>query len=322
MFPVCPGSEGSIATIDQSKTRCRGYRFSGDHQGSLAAAVGRGMRIARSRRTDLENAFVSARGEALAVFGNDAVYIEKYLTRPRHVEIQIIGDGKGRAVHLGERDCSLQRRHQKILEEAPGPSVDCDLRNAVGTRCAEAAAALGYAGAGTIEFLYSEGEFHFIEMNTRLQVEHPITEAVYGVDIVREQIRVAAGLPLSFSQEELAIRGHAIEARINAEALPDFRPSPGTVTAFHAPGGPGIRMDTAIYTGYEIPPWYDSLVGKVIVHSTDRSSALAKLAQALDELIIDGIQHTVPLFQRLLTEPDIRTGSYDIHWLENWLEEL
>ncbi len=316
--PCVPGSEGSIESFDRAKRVAADIGYPVIVK-AAAGGGGRGMRVASSQ-TDLENAFLSARGEALAAFGSDAVYIEKYLKRPRHVEVQVIGDGNGGAVHLGERDCSLQRRHQKILEEAPGPSIDSDLRHAIGMRCAEAAAALGYAGAGTIEFLFSEGEFHFIEMNTRLQVEHPITEAVFGVDIVREQIRVAAGLPLSFAQEELAIRGHAIEARINAEAPPDFRPSPGRVTAFHAPGGPGIRMDTAIYTGYEIPPWYDSLVGKVIVHSTDRSSALAKLAQALDELIVDGIQHTVPLFQRLLGERDITNGNYDIHWLEKWLE--
>ena len=316
-IPCVPGSEGPVESAQDAGRISSDIGFPVIVK-AAGGGGGRGMRIARSS-DELEAAFSAARGEAQAAFGNDSVYIEKYLDRPRHIEIQIIGDGKGNAVHLGERDCSLQRRHQKILEEAPGPAIEAAERDQIGAVCAAAVAELGYAGAGTIEFLYAGGEFYFIEMNTRLQVEHPVTEAVYGVDIVREQIRVAAGLPLSFTQDSLAIRGHAIEARINAETVPDFRPSPGRVTTFHAPGGPGVRMDTAVYTGYEIPPWYDSLIGKVIVHSSDRTSALAKLSQALDELIIDGIDHNVSLFQELLSNRDVQAGSYDIHWLESWL---
>jgi len=248
------------------------------------------------------------------------VYIEKYLTTPRHIEVQVFGDGKGRAVHLGERDCSLQRRHQKVLEEAPGPCISEEERARIGAICAEACAGINYRGAGTIEFLYEKGEFFFIEMNTRLQVEHPVTEAIFGVDLVREQIRVAEGLPMSFTQEDLAINGHAIEVRITAEKLPDFAPRPGTITQFHAPGGLGVRMDSALYDGYRIPPYYDSLIAKLIVHGADRDTALRRLARALGELIVDGVDTTVPLFHALLQEEDIRSGNYNIHWLEHWLE--
>ncbi|MCC6006925.1 MAG: acetyl-CoA carboxylase biotin carboxylase subunit, partial [Rhodobacteraceae bacterium] len=239
---------------------------------------------------------------------------------PRHIEVQVFGDGEGGAVHLGERDCSLQRRHQKVLEEAPGPAIDAATRDRIGRICADAVARIGYRGAGTIEFLFEDGEFYFIEMNTRLQVEHPVTEAVYGVDLVREQIRVAAGLPLSFTQEELVPRGHAIECRINAERVPDFTPSPGRVAQYHAPGGLGVRMDSHVYDGYFVPPHYDSLIGKLIVHGRDREEALARLSRALGELIVDGIDTTVPLFRALLQEPAILRGDYDIHWLENWLK--
>lgn len=312
-----PGSDGPLSSIDEAKKISSDIGYPVIIK-ATAGGGGRGMRIAESAE-NLETAYVAARTEAQAAFGNDEVYLEKFLDCPRHIEIQVIGDGKGNAVHLGERDCSLQRRHQKVLEEAPGPTIDTDVRESIGQKCANAVAKMAYSGVGTVEFLYSEGEFHFIEMNTRLQVEHPITEAVYGVDIVREQIRVAAGLPISFSQDSLAIRGHAIEARINAETIPDFRPSPGKVTTFHAPGGPGVRMDTAMYTGYVIPPWYDSLIGKVVVHSNDRNSAIAKLSQALDELIIDGIDHNVGLFHNLLHDHEIKSGNYHIHWLESWL---
>lgn len=312
-----PGSDGSVETTKDAQKIAAEIGFPIIVK-AAAGGGGRGMRIAPSSE-DLETALSEARAEALAAFGNDEVYIEKYLDQPRHIEVQVIGDGKGNAVHLGERDCSLQRRHQKVLEEAPGPLINETMRHEIGSRCADAVAKLGYSGAGTIEFLYADGEFYFIEMNTRLQVEHPVTEAVYGVDIVREQIRVAAGLPLSFSQDSLVIRGHAIEARINAETVPDFRPSPGKVTTFHAPGGPGVRIDTAVYNGYKIPPWYDSLIGKVIVHSNDRNSAIVKLSQALDELIIDGIEHNVELFKRLLQNQEIQSGDYNIHWLESWL---
>ena len=235
--------------------------------------------------------------------------------------MQVFGDGIGRAVHLGERDCSLQRRHQKVFEEAPGPSISPELRAQIGETCAKAVADLGYEGAGTIEFLYENGEFFFIEMNTRLQVEHPVTEAIFGVDLVREQIRVAAGLPMSFQQEDLEVQGHAIEVRINAEKLPNFSPCPGKITQYHAPGGLGVRMDSALYDGYSIPPYYDSLIAKLIVHGRNRPEALARLKRALGELIVDGVDTTVPLFHQLLEEEAVLTGEYNIHWLEGWLEK-
>ena len=264
---------------------------------------------------------MTARVEGKAAFGNDEVYIEKYLTTPRHIEIQVFGDGKGNALHLGERDCSLQRRHQKVWEEAPGPVITEAERKEIGEKCAEAVAKINYIGAGTIEFLYENGEFYFIEMNTRLQVEHPVTEAIFGVDLVREQIRVASGLPMSFKQENLAINGHSIEVRINAEKLPSFAPSPGTITAYHAPGGLGVRVDSALYDGYKIPPYYDSLIGKLIVHGRDRDEAIARLERALGELIVDGIDTTLPLFAALVNAEDVRKGSYNIHWLEHWLDK-
>ncbi|MEM1431451.1 MAG: acetyl-CoA carboxylase biotin carboxylase subunit, partial [Pseudomonadota bacterium] len=279
----------------------------------------RGMKLALSD-AQFDEAFRTARAEAKAAFGNDAVYLEKYLGQPRHIEVQVFGDGKGNAVHLGERDCSLQRRHQKVLEEAPGPAIDAATRAEIGQTCAEAVARIGYRGAGTIEFLYEGGQFYFIEMNTRLQVEHPVTEAVYGVDLVREQIRVAQGSPLSFTQEDLELYGHAIEVRINAEKVPGFTPSPGEVGTYHAPGGLGVRMDSALYSGYVIPPNYDSLIAKLIVHGRSREEALARLQRSLVELVIEGVDTTVPLFHALLDEPDIQDGAYDIHWLEGWLK--
>jgi acetyl-CoA carboxylase biotin carboxylase subunit len=276
------------------------------------------MKVALNEQ-EIENSFRTARSEAKAAFGTDEVYIEKYLQKPRHIEIQVFGDGQGNGVHLGERDCSLQRRHQKVLEEAPGPCITEEERARIGKICADAIGAMNYRGAGTIEFLYENGEFYFIEMNTRLQVEHPVTEAIFGVDLVREQIRVAAGQKLSFTQDELQINGHAIEVRINAERLPNFAPCPGKITQYHAPGGLGVRMDSALYQGYSIPPYYDSLIGKLIVHGRDRTEALARLNRALGELIVDGVDTTVPLFHALLAEKDIHTGDYDIHWLEKWL---
>ncbi|MGB0512710.1 MAG: acetyl-CoA carboxylase biotin carboxylase subunit [Paracoccaceae bacterium] len=317
--PCVPGSDGGVPTLEDAKRI-------GDEIGypviikATAGGGGRGMKVAKSA-DEMEQAFMTARAEGKAAFGNDEVYIEKYLTTPRHIEIQVFGDGKGKAVHLGERDCSLQRRHQKVFEEAPGPCITQEERARIGKICADAVAKINYIGAGTIEFLYENGEFYFIEMNTRLQVEHPVTEGIFGVDLVREQIRVASGLPLSFEQDDLEINGHAIEVRINAERLPNFAPCPGKVTAYHAPGGLGVRMDSALYNGYSIPPYYDSLIGKLIVHGRDRTEALARLERALSELIVDGVETTVPLFSQLLAEDDIHSGDYNIHWLEKWLEK-
>ena len=316
--PCVPGSDGGVPTLADAKRI-------GEEIGypviikATAGGGGKGMKVAQSA-AEMERAFMTARAEGKSNFGNDEVYIEKYLTTPRHIEIQVFGDGKGRAVHLGERDCSLQRRHQKVFEEAPGPSITAEERARIGKVCADAMANINYIGAGTIEFLYENGEFYFIEMNTRLQVEHPVTEGIFGVDLVREQIRVAAGMDMSFTQEDLQINGHAIEVRINAEKLPNFSPCPGKITQYHAPGGLGVRMDSALYDGYKIPPYYDSLIGKLIVHGRDRPEALARLRRALGELIVDGVDTTVPLFHALLDEQDVLTGEYNIHWLEHWLE--
>ena len=317
--PCVPGSDGGVPTLEDAKRI-------GAEMGypviikATAGGGGRGMKVAQNA-DEMESAFLTARAEGKAAFGNAEVYIEKYLTTPRHIEIQVFGDGKGQAVHLGERDCSLQRRHQKVFEEAPGPAISADERARIGKICADAVAKINYIGAGTIEFLYEKGAFYFIEMNTRLQVEHPVTEAIFGVDLVREQIRIAAGLPMSFGQEDLTINGHAIEVRINAERLPNFAPCPGTVSQYHAPGGLGVRMDSALYTGYAIPPYYDSLIGKLIVHGRDRPEALARLSRALGELIVDGVDTTVPLFDALLCEADVQQGAYTIHWLEKWLDK-
>ncbi|WP_300014186.1 acetyl-CoA carboxylase biotin carboxylase subunit [uncultured Roseobacter sp.] len=316
--PCVPGSDGGVATLEEAKRL-------GEDMGypviikATAGGGGRGMKVAQNAG-EMEKAFLTARAEGKSNFGNDEVYIEKYLTTPRHIEIQVFGDGKGRAVHLGERDCSLQRRHQKVFEEAPGPAISAEERAAIGKVCSDAVARINYTGAGTIEFLYENGEFYFIEMNTRLQVEHPVTEAIFGVDLVREQIRVASGMEMSFQQEDLTINGHSIEVRINAEKLPNFAPCPGRITQYHAPGGLGVRMDSALYDGYSIPPYYDSLIGKLIVHGRDRPEALARLNRALGELIVDGVDTTVPLFHALLQEEDVLTGNYNIHWLEHWLE--
>jgi len=316
--PCVPGSDGGVHNLEDAR-RVAGEIGYPVIIKATAGGGGRGMKLARTA-ADLDSAFQTARAESKAAFGNDEVYIEKFLGKPRHIEVQVFGDGKGGAVHLGERDCSLQRRHQKVLEEAPGPVIDAATRARIGKVCADAVARIGYAGAGTIEFLYENGEFFFIEMNTRLQVEHPVTEAVFGVDLVREQISVAAGEPLSFVQDDLVLNGHAIEIRINAERLPNFSPSPGRISQYHAPGGLGVRMDSAIYDGYSIPPYYDSLIGKLIVHGRDRPEALARLRRALGELVVDGVDTTVPLFHALLGEEDVVTGNYDIHWLEHWLE--
>ena len=316
-IPVVPGSDGGVADYEAAIGVADAIGFPVIIK-ATAGGGGRGMKVAQNA-AELEIAFRTARAESKVAFGNDEVYIEKYLQTPRHIEIQVFGDGKGGAVHLGERDCSLQRRHQKVFEEAPGPAITPAMRAKIGKVCADAVAKINYIGAGTIEFLYENDEFFFIEMNTRLQVEHPVTEAIFGVDLVREQIRVAAGLPMSFTQSDLQINGHAIEVRINAEKLPNFAPCPGKVRMFHAPGGYGVRMDSALYSGYSIPPYYDSLIGKLIVHGRDRPEALARLHRALGELIIDGIDTSVPLFDMLLAEPDIQKGDYNIHWLEKWL---
>lgn len=317
--PCVPGSDGGVADVDEAKRVARDIGYPIIIK-ATAGGGGRGMKVAQNEE-ELEIAFRTARSESKAAFGNDEVYMEKYLQRPRHIEIQVFGDGKGRAVHLGERDCSLQRRHQKVFEEAPGPVISAETRAKIGKVCADAVAAINYIGAGTIEFLYEDGEFFFIEMNTRLQVEHPVTEAIFGVDLVREQIRVAAGLPMDFVQDDLQVNGHAIEVRINAERMPDFAPRPGRITQFHAPGGLGVRMDSALYDGYVIPPYYDSLIGKLIVHGRNRTEALARLKRSLSELIVDGqgVETTIPLFHALLKEDDIQTGNYSIHWLEKWL---
>ena len=316
--PCVPGSAGGVPTLEDAQRI-------GEEVGypvivkATAGGGGKGMKVAQTA-TDMESAFMTARAEGKSNFGNDEVYIEKYLTTPRHIEIQVFGDGKGRAVHLGERDCSLQRRHQKVFEEAPGPTITPEERAKIGKVCSDAVANINYTGAGTIEFLYENGEFYFIEMNTRLQVEHPVTEAIFGVDLVREQIHVAAGLPMSFKQDELEINGAAIEVRINAEKLPNFTPCPGRISQYHAPGGLGVRIDSALYDGYSIPPFYDSLIGKLIVHGRDRPEALARLNRALGELIVDGVDTTIPLFHALLQESDVLDGTYNIHWLEHWLE--
>ena len=317
-IPCVPGSDGGVPDYETAKKIAADMGYPVIIK-ATAGGGGRGMKVALSE-DELEVAFRTARSEGKAAFGNDEVYMEKYLQRPRHIEIQVFGDGKGNGVHLGERDCSLQRRHQKVFEEAPGPCISPEERAKIGKICADAIGKMGYSGAGTIEFLYEDGEFYFIEMNTRLQVEHPVTEAIFGQDLVREQIRVASGLPLSFKQEDLEINGHAIEVRINAERLPNFAPCPGKVTAYHAPGGLGVRMDSALYDGYSIPPYYDSLIGKLIVHGRDRPEALARLARSLGEMIIDGIDSSTPLFEMLLQEEDVLTGNYNIHWLEKWLD--
>ncbi len=316
-IPVVPGSDGAVSEDEEAIAAAEEIGFPVLIK-AAAGGGGRGMKVAKSR-ADLSEALSTARSEARSAFGDDSVYLERYLTRPRHIEIQVVADSHGAVAHLGERDCSLQRRHQKVLEEAPSPAIDDAARARIGSVVVEAIRKIGYLGVGTIEFLYEDGEFFFIEMNTRLQVEHPVTEAVTGVDLVREQIRIAAGLPLSFTQEEVAFNGHAIEVRINAENPRTFAPSPGRVTDFHAPGGLGVRLDSALYAGYVIPPYYDSLAGKLIVHGRDRGEAIARLRRSLGEMVVAGVETTIPLFQDLLREPDVIGGDYHIHWLEQWI---
>jgi acetyl-CoA carboxylase biotin carboxylase subunit len=285
---------------------------------AAAGGGGRGMKVARDAGT-LATALATARAEAKAAFGDDAIYIEKYLERPRHLEIQVLGDGKGGVIHLGERDCSLQRRHQKLWEESPSPALNAKARLDIGERVAKAMRELKYLGVGTVEFLYENGDFYFIEMNTRIQVEHPVTEMITGIDLILEQIRVANGADIPMPQDEVKFLGHAIECRINAENPVSFRPSPGRIIHYHPPGGLGVRVDSAVYQGYTIPPFYDSLVGKLIVHGKTRGEALMRLKRALDEFVIDGIDTTLPLFRALVRHQEIIDGAYDIHWLERFL---
>jgi acetyl-CoA carboxylase biotin carboxylase subunit len=318
-IPCVPGSEGGIGDDDDAKRIAAelGYPVLVK---AAAGGGGRGMKVARSE-DHLLDALATARSEAKAAFGDDVVYLEKFLEKPRHIEIQILGDGHGGAVHLGERDCSLQRRHQKVWEEGPSPALNPEQRARIGNICAQAMRDLGYSGAGTVEFLYEDGAFYFIEMNTRIQVEHPVTEMITGLDLVNEQIRIAAGAPLSVAQDEVNFWGHAIECRVNAENPETFRPSPGKIAYFHPPGGLGVRVDSSVYQGYTIPPNYDSLVGKLIVHGRTRTEALMRLRRALDEFVVDGIDTTLPLFRRLVRNPDIQNGLYDIHWLEKFLAQ-
>lgn len=318
--PVVPGSEGGI-TEDAKALKVAdeiGYPVIVK---AAAGGGGRGMKVALNA-DDLPRALTAARTEARAAFGDDAVYIEKYLATPRHIEVQVLGDTHGNVVHLGERDCSLQRRHQKVLEEAPSPAITAKQRAKIGKRCVAAMKQFGYRGAGTIEFLYENGEFYFIEMNTRLQVEHPITEMITGIDLVREQIRVAAGENLGFSQSDIPLRGHAIECRINAEDPMTFAPSPGTITDYHPPGGLDVRVDSGIYSGYRVPPYYDSLIAKLVVRGDTREDCLMRLRRALGEYVIGGIKTSIPLHQILVDNADFGQGAYNIHWLETFLADL
>jgi len=317
-IPVVPGSVGEVATEEDAKRVAAeiGYPILIK---ATAGGGGKGMKVAHSEE-EVVVAWSTARSEAKANFGNPAVYMEKYLGKPRHIEVQLIGDGQGNAVHLGTRDCSLQRRHQKVWEEAPAPTVPFDKQMQIGEICAAAMRKLKYSGAGTIEFLYENGEFYFIEMNTRVQVEHPVTERITGVDIVYEQIRVASGEKLSIEQSKVQFNGHAIEVRINAEDPQTFVPSPGKITFYHPAGGVGVRVDSAVYQGYSIPPYYDSLIGKLIVYGRTRAECLQRLRRAVDEFVVDGVKTTLPLFQRLNKEPEIMAADYDIHWLEKYLK--
>jgi acetyl-CoA carboxylase biotin carboxylase subunit len=316
-IPVVPGSEGGVGSDADALAIARVIGFPILVK-AAAGGGGRGMKVARTE-SDLSNALATARAEAKAAFDDDAVYLEKYLEKPRHIEIQVLGDGKGNAIHLGERDCSLQRRHQKVWEESPSPALNGGARDEIGATVAKAMQDLKYLGVGTVEFLYEDGKFYFIEMNTRIQVEHPVTEMVTEIDLILEQIRVAAGSDLSITQEEVRFFGHAIECRVNAENPVSFRPSPGKIVHYHPPGGLGVRVDSAVYQGYVIPPYYDSLVGKLIVHGKTRQECLMRLRRSLDEFVVDGIDTTLPLFRALVREQDIIDGDYHIHWLEQYL---
>ncbi len=317
-LPVVPGSDGGVSSVEEAIEL-------GDSIGypvlvkAAAGGGGRGMKVAQSHE-EMADAFNLARSEARTAFGDDTVYIEKYLARPRHIEIQLLADTHGNVVHFGERDCSVQRRHQKVIEEAPSPALNDEQRSRIGELAAETARSIGYRGVGTIEFLFEDGEFYFIEMNTRLQVEHPVSEMISGIDLVREQIRVAAGTPLGYGQSDIRFEGHSIECRVNAEDPETFTPSPGRIGSYHAPGGLGVRVDSALYSGYSVPPYYDSLIAKLIVHGTSRNECLMRLRRALEEFVIEGVSTTLPLHQALISQPDFINGDYDIHWLEELLD--
>lgn len=316
-LPTVPGSAGGVDTVDEARKVAEetGYPVLIK---AAAGGGGKGMKVAQTA-ADLDEAYRLARAEAKAAFGNDEVYMEKYLDRPRHIEVQLIGDTHGNAVHFGERDCSLQRRHQKVIEEAPSPGLNADERKQIGELAADVVAKMGYRGVGTIEFLYENGQFYFIEMNTRLQIEHTISEMITGIDLVREQIRVAAGLPLSYKQEDVQFNGHSIECRINAENPETFFPSPGKVQNYHPAGGLGVRVDSALYEGYTIPPYYDSMIAKLVVHGSTRNECMLRLRRSLEEFVIGGVDTTLPLHRRIINEPDFINGNYDIHWLEEFL---
>ena len=316
-LPLVPGSDGAIDDVGEAKKIAAEAGYPVIIK-AASGGGGRGMKVVHSP-AELETQMQQAGSEAKAAFGDATVYLEKYLGNPRHIEIQVFGDGNGNAIHLGERDCSLQRRHQKVLEEAPSPVLSSEERERIGGICAKAMADMGYRGAGTIEFLWENGEFYFIEMNTRLQVEHPVTEAITGLDLVREQIRIADGHPLTLRQQDVKFRGHAIECRINAEDPRTFAPSPGMVRQYHAPGGMNVRVDSGLYAGYRVPPYYDSMIAKLIVYGTSRQGAIRRLRRALEEFVIEGMKTTIPLHQRLIEDPEFQAGAYTIKWLEEWL---
>ncbi len=318
-IPVVPGSTGAVRDADHALEIGKEFGFPVIVK-ATAGGGGRGMKIAETR-DDIADAFHFARAEALAAFGNGAVYIEKFLTKPRHIEVQVLADNHGNVVHLGERDCSLQRRHQKLVEEAPSPALNASQRAEIGEIVSKAISKIGYRNVGTIEFLFEEGQFYFIEMNTRLQVEHPVTEAICGIDLVREMLRVASGAPLGFSQADIKFSGHAIECRINAEHPETFLPSPGKVGDYHAPGGLGVRVDSGLYSGYTVPPHYDSMIAKLIVHGTNRNECLMRLRRSLGEFVIDGLHTSIPLHQKLMEATDFINGDYDIHWLGRFVEK-
>lgn len=317
-IPCVPGSDGALGTDADENLRIAEKIGFPVIIKAAGGGGGRGMRVVHTKEL-LLNSIAMTRTEAEAAFGDSRVYMEKFLENPRHIEIQVLGDGKGHAIHLGERDCSMQRRHQKVLEEAPAPGITNEARAYIGNRCVKACQEMNYRGAGTFEFLYEKGEFYFIEMNTRIQVEHPVSELITGVDIIKEQLRVASGLPLSFKQSDIKIHGHAIECRINAEDPRSFIPSPGTINVFHAPGGPGIRVDSHIYNGYRVPPYYDSMIAKIIAYGETREIAIARMQNALEEMIIDGIKTNIPLQQDIIKDSNFAKGGMNIHYLEKKL---